>query len=166
MHHRYGNNSSNSTISTSSSTGIFLGTAREKREKLLRKACLSQQRNEASSGWRPHSPLPDTINESATPEFRYHRYYQNSRTHSVDSMSSSISNLNSTNPINDHQIPRTSSQTSLHMQQRSSPCPSDMSFSYSNPKYFVRTAVFRPSSALPTKAPLHYENVIVSNYPC
>jgi hypothetical protein len=46
---------------------------------------------------------------------------------------------------------------------RASPCPSDISFSYSNPKYFVRTAVFRPASTVTTKAPLHYENVIVSD---
>ncbi|CAF2101263.1 unnamed protein product [Rotaria magnacalcarata] len=161
MHQRYGNNFSNSTMS-SSNNGVFLGTAREKREKLLRKAYLNQQRNEASGGWKPHTPPPQTINESFPPEFRYFRHPHNSRTHSVDSISSSITNTNATNPINDHQMPRTASQTSLNM-HRASPCPSDVSFSYSNPKYFVRTSVFRPSSALATKVPLHYENVIRSS---
>jgi hypothetical protein len=163
MHHRYGSNSNSSSIS-SSGHGVFLGTAREKRDKLLRKAYLNQQRNGASGGWQPHSPPPPsiTINESFPSEFRYFRHHQNPRTHSVDSISSTATITTPTIPRNEHQIPRTASQTSLNM-HRSSPCPSDISFSYSNPKYFVRTAFFRPASALKTKAPLHYENVIVSD---
>jgi len=166
MHHRYGSNSNSSSIS-SSGHGVFLGTAREKREKLLRKAYLNQQRNGLSGGWQPHTPPPPvaslTANESYPSEFRYFRHHQNSRTHSVDSISSSLTTTAKNIPINEYQMPRTSSQTSLNI-NRSSPCPSDMSFSYSNPKYFVRTAFFRPASALKTKAPLHYENVIVSNF--
>jgi len=168
MHHRYGSNSNSSSIS-SSGHGVFLGTAREKREKLLRKAYLNQQRNGLSGGWQPHhppSPPPPsslTVNELYPSEFRYFRHHQNSRTHSVDSISSSTTTIATNNPINEYQMPRTSSQTSLNI-NRSSPCPSDMSFSYSNPKYFVRRAVFRPASALKTKAPLHYENVIVSDF--
>jgi hypothetical protein len=159
MHHRYGNNSNSSSIS-SSGHGVFLGTAREKREKLLRKAYLNQQRNGAPGGWQPHTPPPPSINESFAPEYRYYRHHPNSRTHSVDSISSTTSTTTATIPIVDHPMPRTASQTSLNL-HRSSPCPSDISFSYSNPKYFVRTAVFRPASALATKAPLHYEKVLV-----
>lgn len=167
MHHRYGTNSNSSSISSASGHGVFLGTAREKREKLLRKAYLNQQRNGLSGGWQPHSPpsppppSSSSANESSSPEFRYFRHHQNSRTHSVDSISSTTTTT--TIPINDYQMPRTASQTSLNI-HRSSPCPSDISFSYSNPKYFVRTAVFRPASALKSKAPLHYENVIVSDF--
>jgi hypothetical protein len=166
MYHRYGSNSNSSSIS-SSGHGVFLGTAREKREKLLRKAYLNQQRNGLLVGWQPHTPPTPpppssvTINESFPPEFRYFRHHQNPRTHSVDSISSATTMT--TIPINEQQMPRTSSQTSLNI-HRSSPCPSDISFSYSNPKYFVRTAVFRPASSLKSKAPLHYENVIVSDF--
>jgi hypothetical protein len=167
MHHRYGNNSNSSTIS-SAGHGVFLGTAREKRDKLLRKAYLSQQRNGLSGGWQPQCPPspppplpPSTINEPFSPEFRYFRQHQNSRTHSADTISSTTTNT--TLPLTEHPIPRTSSQTSLNI-HRASPCPSDISFSYSNPKYFVRTAVFRPASALNTRTPLHYENVLVSYY--
>jgi hypothetical protein len=163
MHQRYGSNSNSSSIS-SSGHGVFLGTAREKRDKLLRKAYLNQQRNGIAGGWQPHTPpSPGTSNESFPSEFRYFRHQQNPRTHSVDSISSSTTTTTATIPINEYQMPRTSSQTSLNL-HRSSPCPSDMSFSYSNPKYFVRTAVFRPASALKTKSPLHYEQVIVSNF--
>lgn len=161
MHHRFGNYNNNSMISSSGS-GVFLGTAREKREKLLRKAYLNQQRNGAAGGWQPHSPPPASLSDSFSPEFRYFRHYQSPRTHSVDSISSSTSAATTAVPIIEQQIPRTSSQTSLNI-LRASPCPSDISFSYSNPKYFVRTAVFRPASTLTAKAPLHYENVIVSN---
>ncbi len=161
MHHRYGSSSHNSSIS-SSAHGMFLGTAREKRDKLLRKAYLNQQRNGVAGGWQPHTPPPQSITESFPSEFRYSRHHQSPRTHSVDSISSSATALTPTIPIAEHHMPRTSSQTSLNM-HRASPCPSDISFSYSNPKYFVRTAVFRPASAVTTKAPLHYENVIVSD---
>lgn len=173
MHHRYGSNSNSSSISSASGHGVFLGTAREKREKLLRKAYLNQQRNGLSGGWQPHTPpsppppLPSsssiTDNESSPPEFRHYRQHQSPRTHSVDSISSSTTTTTLNIPINDSQMARTSSQTSLNI-HRSSPCPSDVSFSYSNPKYFVRTAVFRPASSLQPKAPLHYENVIVSKF--
>ena len=164
MHHRYETNSNHSSIS-SAGHGAFLGTAREKREKLLRKAYLNQQRNGAGGGWQPHSPPPPPFNESYSSEFRQFRYQQNSRTHSVDSISSSNGPTSATVasvPNIDHSMARTSSQTSLN-QHRASPCPSDMSFSYSNPKYFVRTAVLRPSATLPMRTPLHYENVIVSH---
>jgi hypothetical protein len=165
MHHRYGNNSNSSTIS-SAGHGVFLGTAREKRDKLLRKAYLSQQRNGLSGGWQPQNPPspppPSSTNtEPFSPEFRYFRQHQNPRTHSVDTISSTTTSA--TIPLNEHSIPRTSSQTSLNI-HRASPCPSDISFSYSNPKYFVRTAVFRPASALKTRPPLHYENVLVSYF--
>jgi len=164
MHHRYGSNSTNSTVS-SSSRGVFLGTARDKREKLLRKAYFNQQRHGISTvGWQSHSPPPPSTptNESTPPEFRFYR--QNPRTHSVDSISSSIATSTTNTPsMSEYPMPRTASQTSLSI-HRASPCPSDMSFSYSNPKYFVRTAVLRPASALKTKTPLHYENIIVSFY--
>jgi hypothetical protein len=162
MHQRYGNGSNSSSVS-SSGHGAFLGTAREKRDKLLRRAYLNQQRNGAPGGWQPHTPPPQSLNDSFPPEFRYFRHHQNSRTHSVDSISSSATTTTTPLPVIEHHIPRTSSQTSLNI-HRASPCPSDMSFSYSNPKYFVRTAVFRPASTLTTKAPLHYENIIVSVY--
>lgn len=159
MHHRYGSSSNNSTIS-SAGQGAFLGTAREKRDRLLRKAYLNQQRNGSAGGWQPHTPPPDAINGSFSPQLGYFRHHPSPRTHSVDTISSATS----TNiPTNEYPIPRTSSQTSLNM-HRSSPCPSDVSFSYSNPKYFVRTAVFRPVSAMKTRAPLHYENVLVSAF--
>ena len=162
MHHRYGSNSNSSSIS-SAGHGVFLGTAREKRDKLLRKAYLNQQRNGLAGGWQPQTPpSPDAMNETFTPEFRYFRQHQNPRTHSVDTISSTTTTTSTTIPINEYSIPRTSSQTSLSI-HRASPCPSDVSFSYSNPKYFVRTAVFRPVSALKTLAPLHYENVLVSD---
>ena len=165
MHHRYGTNSNNSTIS-SAGHGAFLGTAREKRDKLLRKAYLSQKRNGLAGAWQssnPPSPSPpSTTSESYTPEICYYRRHQNPRTHSADTISSITTNA-TTLPVNELQIPRASSQTSLNI-HRASPCPSDISFSYSNPKYFVRTALLRPSSALNTRPPLHYENVLVSYY--
>ncbi|CAF0931134.1 unnamed protein product [Adineta ricciae] len=158
MHHRYGSSSNNSSIS-SSSHGMFLGTAREKREKLLRKAYFNQHRNGSYVGWQPHSPPPQPVPEALSPDFRYFRHHSNPRTHSVDSVSSSTTTTTATLPIFEQHMPRTASQTSLNM-NRASPCPSDMSFSYSNPKYFVRTAVFRPTFALASKAPLHYENIL------
>ncbi len=164
MHHRYETNSNSSSIS-SSSHGVFLGTAREKRDRLLRKAYFNQQRNGVVGGWQPHTPSsPLTTNETFSPAFRYYRHHPNPRTHSVDSISSSTTaTTTATIPIPEQSMPRTSSQTSLNI-HRASPCPSDISFSYSNPKYFVRTAVLRPASALKNKAPLHYENVLVSDF--
>lgn len=162
MHHRYGSASNNSTIS-SAGHGAFLGTAREKRDKLLRKAYLNQQRNGSTGGWQPHTPPPVAINESLSPQLGYYRHHPSSRTHSVDTISSTTTNTSTTIPTNEHPIPRTSSQTSLNI-HRASPCPSDISFSYANPKYFVRTAVFRPVSAPQSRGPLHYENVLVSHF--
>ncbi|CAF0735522.1 unnamed protein product [Adineta steineri] len=161
MHHRYGSNLSNSSIS-SSTHGMFLGTAREKREKLLRKAYLNQQRNGILAGWQPHTPSSQSIIDTYPSEFAYYRHHQNSRTHSVDSISSSTSATTAPIPTSEHHIPRTSSQASLNL-HRASPCPSEMSFSYSNPKYFVRTALFSPQSTLTNRGPLHYENVLQSS---
>lgn len=160
MHHRYDSASNHSTIS-SAGHGAFLGTAREKRDRLLRKAYLKQQRNETTGGWQPHTPPPVAMNGSFSPQLGYYRHHPSPRTHSVDTISSTTTNTSTTMPITEYPIPRTSSQTSLNM-HRASPCPSDVSFSYSNPKYFVRTAVFRPVSAPQSRAPLHYENVLVS----
>ncbi|CAF1211330.1 unnamed protein product [Rotaria sordida] len=155
MHHHRGNSSNNSTIS-SSGHGVFLGRAREKRDKLLKTGHLNQQRNEACGGGQSNNP------SQSADEFRcYYRHHQSSRRHSVDNTLSSTSSVARTIPIIEHPIPRTSSQTSLNI-HRASPCPSDISFSYSNPKYFVRTAILRPSPALATKTPLNYENVIQS----
>ncbi|CAF3824627.1 unnamed protein product [Rotaria sp. Silwood1] len=161
MHHRHENNDNNSQTA-SSGHGFFLGTAREKREKLLKKVYFNRKRSEGSGDW----PSPDSFeltNESDTPDVRsFYRHHQSSRKHSVDSISSSTNSTAAAIQINGHQITRTTSQTSLNL-HRASPCPSEISFSYSNPKYFVRTAIFRPSSALATKVPLDYENVIQSS---
>ena len=156
MHHRYESNSNHSSISSAGHHGAFLGTAREKRERLLRKAQLNQQR----PGGVPQSPPPpsSSANESYPFEFRYFRHHPNGRTHSVDEISSSSVATNASASLTQEQhMPRTGSQISLN-HHRSSPCPSDMSFSYSNPKYFVRSTVLRPAT---TKSPLHYENILV-----
>ena len=159
MYHRY-ENSSNNSPTPSSGSGVFLGTAREKREKLLKKADLNRQRSGSFGVWKPHTPLLRSVNELSSPEIRHLRHHQDSRTHSVESISSSASTTTPTVPTSERVVPRTASQSSLH---RTSPCSSDISLSYLNPKYFVRTATFRSVPHSTARAPLHYENVIVSD---
>ena len=161
MYNRYENTSSDNSSMSSSLHGVFLGTAREKRDKLLKKAYLNQHLTGAPSGWQPHTASPQSAHESYPSEFRYVRHQPSSRTHSVDSISSSTTNTAAVALTSEHQMSRTASQTSLNI-HRASPCPSDMSFSYSNPKYFVHTALLRPASALPAKRSLHYNNIVVS----
>jgi hypothetical protein len=161
QHHRYESSGHSASMSIGHH-GAFLGTAREKREKLLRKAYLNQQRH---GTWQSHSPTPQLVQQSSPIEYRMHRSYPATRTHSADGISSS-SSANSPNKTPagspfENFMPRTASQNSLNL-HRASPCPSDVSFSFSNPKYFVRTAVLRPASEQTLKSPLHYENVIVS----
>ncbi|CAF3162553.1 unnamed protein product [Rotaria sp. Silwood2] len=162
MYHHSEKYSDNSSIS-SSNDGIFLGTAREKRAKLLKKLHFPQHRNEEPEDRQFPSSSSQLSNELFTSEFgSFYRHHPISRTLSVDSISSSTNPTAAAVLINEHQIPRTSSQTSLNL-NRASPCPSNISFSYSNPKYFVRTDIFRPPSPLTTKATIHYENVIQSS---
>ena len=156
MHHRYETNSNHSSISSAGFHGAFLGTAREKREKLLRKAQLNQQRYSGPSSSPPPPSSAQSMNEAYPFEYRYYRNQPNGRTQSVDEISSSSTATNASG-LHESLMPRTASQASLN-RHRASPCPSDLSFSYSNPKYFVRSHVLRPAT---TKAPLHYENVLV-----
>lgn len=165
MQHRYESNSNSSSISSASHHGAFLGTAREKRDKLLRRAYLNQQRNGTNGSWQTHSPPPPSLNDSFPPEYRYFRHHPNARTQSVDGiLSSSSNNGGAATPVSEQNMPRTISQTTFNI-HRASPCPSDVSFSFSNPKYFVRSAVLRPATLAARKSPMHYENVLVSRSP-
>ena len=163
MQHRYESNSNSSSISSAGHHGAFLGTAREKRDRLLRRAYLNQQRNGTNNSWQTHSPPPPSLNDSFPAEYRYFRHHPSSRTHSVDGILSSPTNSTAASgtPLPTQNMGRTISQNSLNI-HRSSPCPSDISFSFSNPKYFVRSAFLRPATLAPRKSPMHYENVLVS----
>ncbi|CAF0836579.1 unnamed protein product [Didymodactylos carnosus] len=142
------------------STGVtacahnFLHIAREKREKLLRKVFFHDDSSQngqilrTTGGWQP----TDSGSHRTSPRSDYTR-----RTPSVDSLSSgrltpcSMSTVtSSTNTLHPDNV-RSEASTVNH---RASPCPSEMSeisFSYSNPKYFVRTAIFQPVSASSTR---------------
>lgn len=159
--HRY--ESSGSHISPSQN-GAFLGTAREKRDKLIRKANLSQSRNGTTRSLMMSSPPPmSDLNESFFGSSRLNRSYhqQNSRAPSVDGTFSSPHHFRPASSSIEANMTRTASQSSLN-HLRASPCPSDISFSYSNPKYFVRTAVLRPAMNPTNQAEMHYESAIVS----